>query len=194
MKNNSINVHELINESAKNAIREFFKEQKKAAKEHVFHNTKLLMEHYISLKKHSERAVGSLRSALAIKNTDKDIEDFLSPGDYDTPKEYRNDERELEELAYEDEIYIKSIEQSKFRTLTMLTHIDVSLGLLKKKASEDGKMDCYQAFIDHYVKGKTYEDIQDKFHISEATPSRWMNNMCKELGVFLFGIDGLSLW
>jgi hypothetical protein len=191
--NNSVNIHELIEDTVKSAIKEFNREQKKSAKDHVFRNTKLLMEHYSSLKEHAKNAISNLNDIKAIKSGNKNIDDVIVRDDYDDLKEYHNDEDEMQELIDSDELYIMSIEQSKFRTFIMITHIDVALESLKRKAYEEEKENEYQAFIDHYIDGKSYEYIQNKFHVAEATPSRWMNHMCKELGIFLFGIDGLKL-
>lgn len=192
-KGNSVNIHELIENTVKTTIKEFDKEQKKAAKDHVFHNTRLLMENYISLKEHMLKSISNLNDAKAIKSGNKDIADVINSDDYENPRDYINDEKEMGELIDADELYIRSIEKSKFRTFTMLTHIDVALNLLKQKEYREEKENEYQAFICHYIYGETYSTIQDKFHVGEATPSRWMNHMCRELSVFLFGIDGLNL-
>jgi hypothetical protein len=190
--NNSVNIRELIDNTVKITIKEFNKEQKKEARNHVFHNTKLLMENYISLKEHMLKSISNLNDAKAIKSGNKNIDDVINRDDYETPREYINDEKEMGELIDADELYIRSIEKSKFRTFIMVTHIDVALNLLKKKAYKEEKENEYQAFICHYIYGETYETIQGKFHVGEATPSRWMNHMCRELSVFLFGIDGLK--
>ncbi|APM39410.1 hypothetical protein [Clostridium kluyveri] len=179
---NKVNIHQIIEQATKTAIEEFDKAHKKEAKKYVFHNTKLLMENYNSLKEHAKKAISNLKDAKEILSSDKSFDDI--------------EEENLEEIygmVDYDELYIKSIERSKFRTLTMITHIDVSLELLKKKTYENEKSNEYQAFIDHYIGGKTYQELEDKFHTVERTLRRWMNNMCRELGIFLFGVDAVKI-
>lgn len=190
---NLSNTKKIIEDIVKNTIHEFSKMQNKETRKRVFHNTKLLMEHYISLREHSEKAVSNLKDAKLIRIGNKYLNDVINPDDYAVNKDYRDDEHEIQELVDQDELYIKSIEQSKFRTFTMLIHIDVALELLKKKAYMDGREDWYQAFIDYYVYGESYTMLQVKFHTVERNLRRWMNAMCRDLGVFLFGVDGLQL-
>ncbi|WP_241428215.1 helix-turn-helix domain-containing protein [Clostridium sp. DJ247] len=39
----------------------------------------------------------------------------------------------------------------------------------------------------------TYEEIAETLNCGVNTPRRWINEMINELGVLLFGIDGLKL-
>ena len=94
------NTDEIIRLVAKEAIKEFDKEQKEKKKKKVFHNTKLLLKHYNSLKTHVEEAIDDVKKI----HVDSEIDDICS-----------------------DELYIASIKRSKSKTLIMIAHIDMAL-------------------------------------------------------------------
>ena len=64
--NDMENTDEIIRLVAKEAIKEFDKEQKEKKKKKVFHNTKLLLKHYNSLKTHVRRLQMMLRKYMLI--------------------------------------------------------------------------------------------------------------------------------
>nr|WP_235694980.1 sigma-70 region 4 domain-containing protein [Clostridioides difficile] len=51
----------------------------------------------------------------------------------------------------------------------------------------------YRALELYYCDEKTYEEIAEILNCGVVTSRRWINEMVKELGVYLFGIDGLKL-
>ena len=57
MKQNNINIDEVIFKATKEAIKEFNKERIEKDKKKVFHNTKLLLKHYNDLKEHVNNAI-----------------------------------------------------------------------------------------------------------------------------------------
>jgi DNA-directed RNA polymerase specialized sigma subunit len=154
-------------ESIKEIVRELRKEEKENKKREVFHNTKLLLKHYNDLKSH-------------IANSISDIEDVKS--DYD----------DLLCLDIED-LYILSIKRSKAKTLIMVAHIDMALETLKVTQNKLQSLEKYKALELYFFKEKTYEDIAELLHCGVATVRRWVNEMVKELGIYLFGVDGLKI-
>ncbi|MHC1683699.1 MAG: hypothetical protein AB6733_12195 [Clostridiaceae bacterium] len=161
---NSINIDETIKKAAKEAIKEFDKEKKSAQKKKIFHNTKLLMQNYNKLKEHLDFAVDDAGHLIIDTKG-------LTP----------------------DDLYILSIKRSKGKTAIMLAHIDVCMDLLKESQRKKGTSERYEAFKDYYINGLTYEDIQKKYHCSKNTPGRWIALMLKDLGVYLFGIEGIKM-
>jgi len=162
----SININELINKAAMEAIREYDKEKMLQQKKKVLHNTKLLLQHYNDLKSHVENAIDD---AINLEM------DFMDIG-------------ELEK----DELYILSIKKSKTKTMIMIAHIDAALDSLKHKEIKLCAIEKYEALEMFYIGGVSYEDIVMKFNCGVNTPRRWMNQMLDELGVLIFGIDGLK--
>lgn len=160
-----VNIDDTIKKATREAIREYTKELKNEQRKKTFQNTRLLMKNYNDLKKHAEKAIDSLKFAL-----------------------YHG---EYEDLT-EDEVYILSIKQSKAKTLIMIAHIDIAMGILEEKQKNACTYEKYQAIEKYYIKGYTYEDIAIQLHCSEITARRWINEMTNQLGVLLFGIDGLK--
>ena len=156
------NTDEIIRLVAKEAIKEFDKEQKEKKKKKVFHNTKLLLKHYNSLKTHVEEAIDDVKKI----HVDSEIDDICS-----------------------DELYIASIKRSKSKTLIMIAHIDMALEQLKCKQIKKGTVDKYNALTKHYIDEKNYEEISEELKCSVITPRRWINEIIDELSVLLFGID-----
>lgn len=169
---NRLDLEEIINKAAKEAVKEFNKEKLIEQKKRVFHNTRLLLKHYNELKDHIEHAVDDINKLDSHMLIESDFIDM---------------EKET------DELYIMSIKRSKTKTLIMVSHIDTALERLRKKQIESGTIERYEALIMFYINRMTYEDIQEKFQCSKNTPGRWINQMTNELSVYLFGIDGLKL-
>lgn len=149
-------------EIIKEAIREYRKEEQNKAKKNIEHNTKLLMKNYNSFQQFVDNAITSA------KDLDINIEG-LEP----------------------DELYIYSIKKSKTRTILMLAQIDVALDLLKRKQKRLKTMIKYKAFKRFYIDEKTIRDIAEELHCSELTIRRYINEMTQNLGIYLFGADGL---
>ncbi|WP_294124674.1 hypothetical protein [uncultured Clostridium sp.] len=154
---------ELIKIAAKEAIKEFNKEQEEKNKKRVFHNTKLLLRHYNSLKIHVEEAVDRLNQLET---------DLIEINDLD-----------------KDELYILSIRRSKSKTLIMIAHIDMALQQLKNMQINKGSLEKYNALKKYYIDEKSYEEIAEELKCGVITPRRWIKEMIEELSVILFGID-----
>ncbi|SFC63359.1 helix-turn-helix domain-containing protein [Clostridium uliginosum] len=163
-----VNIYKFIEKAVKVAIKEYDKEQKVIDEKRVFHNTKLLMKHYNDLKSHIVYSVSDIND---ITNSDK---------------------IELEKEDY-DELYILSIKQSKVKTLIMISHVDVSLELLKKEQKRKGVIEKYLALEKIFIGEKTYEQIAEELNCGVITVRRWINEMLTELGIYLFGIEGIKL-
>lgn len=159
-------IDQTIKKAVREAIREYDKEKMMEQKRKVFHNTRLLMSNYNSLKEHVDKGIDSLKFA---------IED----GNY-------------EDLT-EDEIFILSIKRSKAKTLVMVAHIDMAMEELKKRQLREGTIEKYFALEMFFIKEMTYEEIQEELNCGKNTPGRWVNQMINRLSVLLFGIDGLKL-
>ena len=167
-----INIDELAEKVAKKAIKEYDKERKQEQKKKVLFNTRLLLAHYNDLKGHLDKAIDDINK---LKEHDLITSDFI-----DMSKEY-------------DELYILSIKRSKIKTLIMVSHIDLAMETLKKKQKEQSSYEKYQALEKYYLKEKSYESIAEDLNCGVITARRWVNEMVNELGILLFGIDGLKL-
>jgi len=74
----------------------------------------------------------------------------------------------------------------------MIANIDIAMEILEEKQKNACTYEKYQAIEKYYIKGLTYEDIAIQLHCSVMTARRWVNEMINQLGVLLFGIDGLK--
>ncbi|MDB8790642.1 hypothetical protein PN398_07905 [Romboutsia sp. 1001216sp1] len=151
----------------KEVVKEIKKEEETKKKKGAYHNTRLLMKNYNDLKLHYEKA----------KSEVKDIDDgTINLKDID-----------------EDVLYILSIKRSRIKTLIMISHIDVALKALKEKQRNVGTIEKYKALELYYIKNNTYEKIAEKLNCSVISVRRWINDMIKEMSVFLFGIEALKI-
>lgn len=155
-----------INEIIKRAIEEYDKKQKIKFTQKIFRNTKLLMSNYNDFKNHINYSISDIR----------DLKEVI----------------ELEEEGYDD-LFIMSIKQSKAKTLIMTSHIDKSLELLKMSQYKEGTPEKYEALELYYIDNETYISISEELQTSEITIKRWVKQMLEQLGILLFGIDGLKL-
>ncbi|WP_139905628.1 helix-turn-helix domain-containing protein [Clostridium thermarum] len=162
-----INIDETIKKATKEAIKEFDKEKREEQKKKVFHNTRLLLKHYNDLKSHVQNAIDDVNK----------LEEGLE---------------ELGDLS-SDELYILSIKRSKAKTLIMIAHVDMAMALLQQKQTRLCSLEKYQALEYFYLDELTYEQIAERLNCNERTTRRWINEMLNELGVLLFGIDGLKM-
>lgn len=71
---NNINIDEVINKAAKEAIKEFDKEKSITQRDKRLHNTRLLMKYYNKLKEHIE----NVNDDLEIKIEDEDDEVWIT--------------------------------------------------------------------------------------------------------------------
>jgi hypothetical protein len=162
-----INIEETINKAAIKAIKEYDKEKKLEERRKVFHNTKLLLTHYNDLKQHVENAIADITQLES---------DLIELGDIER-----------------DELYILSIKRSKSKTLIMIAHIDMALDILKEKQIKLCSLEKYEALKEVCINKITHEEMATKLYCNERTIRRWINEMVNELGILLFGIDGLNM-
>lgn len=155
------NVEELAKMTAKKALAEFKKEEKKEYKKRIYMNTELLMKNY---NKITDQVKFGISESEQIKS------------------------EEVEELD-EGAIFIKSIRQSKMRSMVMIAHVDWALECLEKEQKRLGEQQKYAAFKDFYLNEKKQEELMKKYHASDRTLRRWNREMLNKMGVFLFGVD-----
>lgn len=167
MKNNNINIDEMISKATKEAIKEYDRERRQEQKKKVFHNTRLLLSHYNDLRSHVKNAISDVTKLEA---------DLIDLGDIER-----------------DELYILSIKKSKTKTLIMIAHIDMALGTLKNKQHKLCSPEKYEALRMFYIKEMTYEKVAEQLSCSVITSRRWINEMTNELSISLFGIDGMKI-
>ena len=163
-----INVDESMVQVVKIAIEEYEKRQNKKIEKKSFHNTELLMKNYNDFMKHVNFSISDINDVQRIVKLD------------------------LKENEC-DELFILSIKQSKAKTLIMTSHIEKSLELLEKEQKKEGTLEKYRALEMYYVDGKSYEKISEELNCGINTPKRWITQMIKRLGIYLFGIDGIKL-
>lgn len=174
-------MEELASLAAKEAIKELRAEERKAKKKRAFQNTNLLLEHYCDLKIFCENAV---------------FQDEPMAVDENQQKIYRI----LDEVSGE-EVTVRSIRRSREITMIMLSHVDTALELLKLKCEKTDTIDKYTV-IDLLHIDPSYQEQEWSERIgtvalvldrSEATVRRWRSDMVNQLGIYLFGLDGLKL-
>ncbi len=151
-------------ELIKEVLKEISEQERQTNKRKVFRNTELLMKNYNVLKQHSENAVYSFTQSIT----------------------------DIEPLTFEN-LYIEAILKSKIRTTIMVQHIDMALEMLHKNSMDKGKQEenKYNAMIDNFVTGETFEELAEKYNCTPLTVRRWKNDMLRNLGILLFGVDGL---
>jgi hypothetical protein len=157
-------VNNEVKKLAKEVSKELIKEDYEKKKKSIYHNTRLLMKYYNDLKIHYEKGVSD------VKDMDIDIENM--------------DESDL---------YIYSIKHSKIKTLIMISHLDFAMAALKNKQKKNGTFEKYRAIELYYIHNLTYSVVAEKLNCSEMSVRRWIKEMTTDLGIFLFGIEGLKL-
>ena len=90
--------------------------------------------------------------------------------------------------------FLRSIRESRAKTMIMLAHLDESLQLLESEAAQSGTAYKYRAFCLHYIDGWPYEDIAQEMNAGKNSPARWCKDMNERLAVILFGVDGIRKW
>ncbi len=174
-------IEEIALAAAKEAVREWKEQERKTKKKRAFQNTNLLLEHYLDLKDFCENAVFQ--------------EDPLAVDDV-RQKLYRI----IDEVTGE-EVSVRSIRRSREITLIMLSHVDTALELLRLKCEKGGAMDKYTV-IDKLHLDPNYQEQEWSERIgtialeldrAEVTIRRWRSDMVNQLGIYLFGLDGLKL-
>ena len=163
---NKATAEEIAKAAAKEAVAEYLKEKKKNDKARIFRNTKLLMRNYNNIKSHVEKGIADT------EDMELDIKDSgLEP----------------------DELFIYSIKRSKFRSLIMLAHIESCLGQLKREEELKATPEKYLAYTYYYIDNMSFESIGQVCGCYERTARRWVDELDRAMGVFLFGVDSLRI-
>lgn len=163
---NKITAEEVAKMAAKEAVNEFVLAQERAEKQRVFQNTKLLMENYNSIKAHVEDGIAET----------KDLEEDIDTSGVDP-----------------DQLFIYSIKRSKLRSLVMIAHIEKCLELLEREERAKNTPEKFLAYQYFYIDGMSYESIAEVYGYCERTTRRWITELNKLMGVYLFGADALKV-
>lgn len=149
----------------KKIIQTAMETERQIRRQQVLHNTRILMESYIEMKKHIENAVSEVEQ--------------LEKEEYTTFKK-------------DGSAHLESVRRSKMKTALMIANIDRAMEDLRKEYDAKGMDYKYEAFYMHYIKGVPYEDIADIQNCGKNTPSRWSKELIRKMSVKLFGIDGIE--
>jgi len=179
-------IEKIINDAAQvaalAAVRQCLSEQDRKNRNFAFRNTKLLLENYQDLKKHVYHA----------KDSAADIEETNDDELMDTEETMGNDYN-TDLLDLEPDIFIDSIRRSRCRTIIMIAHIDTCLKLLSIQASKNKEYAKYRLLKLVYFEHREFADLAPEFYCSEATVRRWVNDMIRQLSVYLFGERGIQM-
>lgn len=138
--------------------------ERQIRRQQVLHNTRILMEEYIEMRRHVENAVSEVEE---MEGTEFGI--FQS--------EYT---------------YLESVRRSKLKTAMLIVNIDRAMEELREEYEKRNMSYKYDAFKMHYIDGLSYEEIADRQNCGKNTPSRWSKELIRKMSVKLFGIDGVE--
>ena len=88
-----------------------------------------------------------------------------------------------------EEIYLRSVRRTRFRTMIIKSHIDRAVDEIKRRRTEAGREEEYRAFEMYFMEGVGYEQIAEELETGVNTPRRWVKGILKELSVLLWGLD-----
>ena len=152
-------LNEIIERTAKRAAEECISEQERKQKESRYHDTCALMKCYRDAVFHIENAVSEGSQVAA---------------------EYANEK---------EEVYLRSVRRTRFRTMIIKSHIDRAIDEMKRRREAEGRGEEYKAFEMYFMEGVSYEQIAEELETGESTPRRWIKGILKELSVLLWGLD-----
>lgn len=165
---------------AKEALKIFEQERKKVYGKRVdrrLRNTKLLLRNYHMLKEHAESSVFG-RTQMEGSAIDI-LESMMS--------------------IYDNEVIIESIKRSASRTATIVSHIEVMLGLYEsyceKSANSDVDKRRYNVLWDRYMAEQplSVKDIAQKHNMSKENVYSDLNIAIERVSALIFGVDGLKV-
>ena len=148
----------------KKVVQTVLEAERQIRRQQVLHNTRMLMEEYIEMKRHIESAVSE--------------EEELKEEQYDV---FRGEGTHL-----------GSVRRSKMKTAMMIANIDRAMEELRAEYKTKEMVYKYDAFKMHYIDGVSYEEIADIQNCGKNTPSRWSKELIRKMSVKLFGIDGVE--
>ena len=88
-----------------------------------------------------------------------------------------------------EEVYLRSVRRTRFRTMIIKSHIDRAVDEMKRRRESDGRGEEYKAFEMYFMEGVSYEQIAEELETGVNTPRRWVKGILKELSVLLWGLD-----
>jgi hypothetical protein len=147
-------------------------EKDRSFRDKRYHNTKLLLKHYRSLKAHIENA------RYSDEQLAQDADDML----------------ELMDAAKNEEVYINSIKRTRKRTEIIISHIDVMLSFYAAQGKDDPQKYLRCSVIEGlYLLGKNVQKLAKDLTISERYVYKLERQGIDDLSILLFGIDGLKI-
>ena len=154
-------LNEIIERAVRKGVDEYISEQerKQKKKKSRYHDTYALMKCYRDAVFHIENAVSEASQMAA---------------------EYANEK---------EEIYLRSVRRTRFRTMIIKSHIDRAVDEIKRRRTEAGREEEYRAFEMYFMEGVGYEQIAEELETGESTPRRWIKGILKELSTLLWGLD-----
>lgn len=151
---------------AKQVIQTAMETERQLQRNQILHNTRILMEQYIEMRKHCENAVS--------ESEEMDSVEFA--------------------IFKSESAHLESVRRSKLKTAMMITNIDRAMDELREEYQEKGVLYKYEAFRMHYIEGLPYEEIAERQNCGKNTPSRWSKELIRKMSAKLFGIDGIEKW
>lgn len=175
-KSGTVNVQEIATAAAIEALKLQKNEERMRIRKNRFHNTELLLKHYLGLVEHFENSQD--------KALEEDLIEAFNIEDID-----------------KEEVIIQAIRRSRIRTKVMIRQIEMCLEILKVKMIAKGQPERYEVIQKLYLEpGKLsiqwterVKIVAEEIHCGEASVRRWKNDMINELSILLFGVDGLQL-
>lgn len=169
-----------IEAGVKEAMSYLAEEKEKARKSRYdrrLRNTRLLLKHYRSFRKHAE---GAIYNAKQARENAIDILDGL------------------DEAALSDNLYVEGIKKSQQRTIIILNHVDDMLRYYQISCERSGKeeeMRRYRTIMAMYIDEEklTAQQIAEKENVEARTVYKDITNAVKPLSALIFGIDSLKL-
>ena len=160
------------------AINTELKPESRKAKnqQHIYHNAKKLLKNYSKFVNHHEIAQFTAGTLI-----DKDLIDTLN---------YKMQDGAI------DDVYIKSLIQTKERTAIMLNHINRVLDFYEYTAIKENSVKgqrLSKVVRMTYIENMTAEQISDKLNIERRTVFRDLNAALEDLGPLLFGVDAVKI-
>lgn len=101
------------------------------------------------------------------------------------------------DMVCDEEIVVGSLRKDKVTTRLLYHHVNKCLHRLRQKEKEKIKVIDILYLEPHYIAWKWDDKINESMErckISQATAYRWKNDIISDLGVMLFGADGLRIW
>lgn len=75
----------------------------------------------------------------------------------------------------------------------MVCHIEKCLELLEREERIKNTPEKYLAYKYFYIDGMSYESIAEVYGYCERTTRRWIAELNKLMGVYLFGADAIRV-